>query len=443
YVPAQYTFGLNELRQTYPGAFQSGLVILNLTILLLPLMLALFTSFPLPARMMWLRLLPLGALSLGVAWLQRFLGDQEPFPALSSSSQQVTENIPHLALFGQVIFFILAITLALLLIGIIFSRRRVPVRPAWQPAPTLVNAGGAFNKSGAADRLSVLGVALGCGVVQWAFWQGMLQGAPGFPAQAQDANALYTPLLSLGVGYAVMGLALLTTALVAFSALVHVSQTYPRLASLVKFLDRVTVLGVATISLLLVSFFGTRGGWLATLIKFGQTTSADVSGAPAQQVTLHFSLILFLLILLFGVIALFRFRRDVGRAERLLLLLCGVGAMFLLTDTPDVQHLPLLSANVQQAAGSFVASTNVVQVVALSLLIAALLSFAWLLSTAIVSDRLALGLIFGLVALLALLAAFSAQQWPAILAFIAMIQGVVIAAKVERVRRGNAPYVQP
>ena len=77
------------------------------------------------------------------------------------------------------------------------------------------------------------------------------------------------------------------------------------------------------------------------------------------------------------------------------------------------------------------------------MLIAALLSFAWLLSTTLVSDRLSLGLIFGLVALLSLIAAVPAQQAPVILAFIVMIQGVLIAAKVERVRRGNVPNAQP
>jgi hypothetical protein len=51
--------------------------------------------------------------------------------------------------------------------------------------------------------------------------------------------------------------------------------------------------------------------------------------------------------------------------------------------------------------------------------------------------------VFGLVALLALIAAISMQQGPVILAFMVMIQGVLISAKVERVRRGNATNAQP
>ena len=434
YVPAQYTAGLGELSQTFPGAFQSGLVILNLCIMLAPLVLALLTSFPLPDQMVWLRLLPLFMISLGLAYLQGFLGDQEPFPALSSSSQQVTGSIPHLALFGQLIFFSLIIVIALLFIGVLFSRRRAPAQSYGRPTVILANTAGASQNGGAANRLGLLGVALGCGAVQWAFWQGVLRGAPGFAAPTQDASSLYAPLLSLGVGYSVIALALVSTVLAAISALLPVSQSSPRLVSFVKFLDRVSVLGIATITLLLLHFFGARGGWLANTLKFGQGTSSDAS------FTLSYSLMLFLLISLFTLIALFRLRRDVGRPERLLLLLCGVGAMLMLTDTQDVQHLPLLSANVQQAAGGLFSSINADQVVAVSLLIAALLSFAWMLSTNIVSDRVALGIIFGLVALLVLVAVVSGQPGPAIPAFIVMIQGVLIAAKVERVRRGNASF---
>jgi tRNA A-37 threonylcarbamoyl transferase component Bud32 len=442
YVPAQYTFGLSELSHVFPGAFQSGLVVFNLLMLALPLVLAILAFFPLPDQMAWIRLLPLFAVSLGVAWLQGFLGDQEPFPALSSNSQQVTDSVPHLALFGQVVFFSLAIAIALLFIGIIFYRR-APVRAKWHSTSTPANTAGTARIASAADRIGMLGVALGCGAVQWAFWQGMLQNAPTLSASAQSANSLYAPLLSLGVGYTVMGISLLATGIVAVSALFNLSQTYARLAGLVKFLDRVTVLGITIIGLLLFSAFGNHGGWLANSLNLGQVTSSGASSAPASDVTIHYSLILMILIALFGLIALFRLTRAFGWAERVLLLLCGVGAMLMLTDALDTQQLPLLSANMQQAAGNFFLSLNADQVVALSLLIAALLSFAWLLSTTIVSDRMALGMVFGLVALLALIAAAPAQQAPVILAFIVMIQGVLVAAKVERVRRGNVPNAQP
>lgn len=439
YIPVQYTFGLNELNQTFPGTFQSGLVILNLFIMFVPLVLALLTSFPLPDQMLWLRLLPLFAISLGVAWLQGFLGNQEPFSALSSSSQQMTGSIPRLALFGQVLFFSLIIVIVLLFIGVIFARHPT-TRYKGCSSSTIGLTAGTARSVGAADRLGLLGVALGCGAVQWAFWQGILQNAPGFNGQAQYPNALYAPLLSLGVGYIVIALSLVATVLAAISALVHLSQIYPRLSSFTKFLDRVTVLGIATISLLLLSFFGARGGWLADTLNFDQGTAPDAVSTQGQQVSIHFSLILIVLIAIFALIALIRLRRDFGRPERLLLILCGVGAMLMLTDTRDVQQLPMLSASMQQATGSIFSSLNANQLVALSLLLAALLSFAWLLSTTIASDRLALGCIFSLVALLALVTALSRQQGPVILALIVLIQGVLIAAKIERVRRGNASF---
>ena len=231
YVPAQYTFGLGELNHAFPTSFQSGLVILNLCILFVPLALAILTLFPLPGQMAWIRLLPLFVVSLGVAWLQGFLGDQEPFSTLSSNSQQVTGSIPHLAIFGQVVFFSLAIAIALLFIRVIFYRRRAPAQAQRQYPPAQMNSAGASRIASAADRIGMLGVALGCGTVQWAFWQGMLQSAP-----AQDANSLYAPLLSLGVGYTIMGISLLTTGIVAISSLFNLSQTYQRIVGLVKFL---------------------------------------------------------------------------------------------------------------------------------------------------------------------------------------------------------------
>lgn len=440
YVPAQYTFGLGELSHAFPEAFHYGLVrqVFNLLIQLVPLVLAILAFFPLPDHMAWIRLLPLFAVSLGVAWLQGYLGGQEPFSALSSNSQQLTGTMPRLALFGQIVFFGLAIAGALLFTGIIFYRR-APARPKWQYNST-ANTSGTSRIGSAADRIGMLGVTLGCGAVQWAFWQSMLQNASTLSTSAQSANSLYAPLLSLGVGYTVMGISLLTTGIVAVSALFNLSQTYPRLAGLVKFLDRVTVLGITIIGLLLFSAFGNHGGWLAKTLDLGQGITSGASSASGA--TIHYSLILIILIALFGAIALFRLTRAFGRVERILLLLCGVGAMLMLTDTRDVQQLPLLSANMQQAAGNFFSSLNTDQVVAFSLLVAALLSFAWLLSTTIVSDRLALGMVFGLVALLALLATMPAQPGPILLAFIVMIQGVLIAAKVERVRRGNAPNAQ-
>jgi serine/threonine protein kinase len=440
YLPLQYTFGLSELNQASPGVFQPGLVGINILIFIAPLLLAVFAFFPLPDQMAWIRLLPLFAVSLGVGWLQGFLGEREPFSVLSSNSHQITNSLPHLAIFGQVVFFSLAIAIALLFIGVIFYRRRIPVpaRARWQNTSTGANNVGASRTSSAADRIGILGVTLGCGAVQWAFWQSMLQQAPALSSTAQGINQLYAPLLSLGTGYTAMGIAILTTGLVAASTLFNPSHAHSFIEGLVKFTDRVTVLGVAVISLLLLSSFGNNGGLLANSINLSHLISSGSTSSAGSDFTIHYSLIPIILIGLFGLIALFRLKRAFGWVERTLMLLCGVGAMLMLTDTVDVQQLPLLSANVQQAAGNFFSSLSADQIVALSVLIAALLSFTWLLSTNIVSDRVALAIIFGFGLLFALIDAVSAHQMLLIIALVVMIQGVLIAAKVERVRRGNA-----
>ncbi|HET9999306.1 MAG TPA: hypothetical protein VFQ36_00345, partial [Ktedonobacteraceae bacterium] len=197
-------------------------------------------------------------------------------------------------------------------------------------------------------------------------------------------------------------------------------------------------LGVAIISLLLLSFFGNNGGWLANSINFSHLASTGASSSPGPDFTIHYSLILILLIALFSLIALFRLTRAFGWAERTLMLLCGIGVMLMLTDTLDMQQLPLLSASAQYITGNLFSSLNTGQVVALSMLIVSLLSFGWLLSTDIIAERVVLGIISGFVLLFALLDAVSARPMLIVIAFIIMIQGVVIAAKIERVRRGNA-----
>lgn len=440
YLPVQYTLGLSELNHAFPGAFQPGVVVINLLIFVLPLLLAGFAFFPLPDQMAWIRLLPLLALSLGVGWLQASLGDQEPFSALSSNSHEMINSLPHLALFGQVVFFSLAIAIALLFIGVIFYRRRpARARSRWPYNATGANTGAGFSLSSAADRIGILGVTLGCGAVQWAFWQGMMQQAPALSSTAQGIDQLYAPFLSLGIGYIAMGIAALTVGIVAARALFNLSPAYPRIEGLVKVMDRLTVLGVAIITLLLLGFFDSNGGWLATPINLSRLGSSGVPEPSGSDFIIHPGLILMILIALFSLIALLRLKRGFGWMERALMLLCGVGAMLMLTDTLDVQQLPLLSANVQQAAGNFFSSLNAEQVVALAVLGAALLSFAWLLSTRILSDRLALALTFGLVALCALIDALAAHHFLLIIALVVMIQAVLIAAKVERVRRGNIP----
>ncbi|HET9999678.1 MAG TPA: serine/threonine-protein kinase, partial [Ktedonobacteraceae bacterium] len=352
YVPVQYTFGLNALNHAFPTAFQPGLVIINLLMLAVPLLLAFLAFFPLPGHMAWVMLLPLFAVSLGVGWLQGFLGNEEPFSMLSSNSQQVTENLPHLSIFGQVVFFSLAIALVLLCGGVFFSRRRTPARARGRYSSTRANTGATSRIPNAADRIGLLSVTLSCGAVQWAFWQRMLQNAPTLTSSAQSVNALYAPLVSLGVGYAAMALAFLATGIAAASTLFNLSQNHPRVEGLLKFMDRVTVLGVAIISLLLLSFFGNNGGWLASSINLNNSPSPESFSSSGSSFTIHFSLILIILIAFFSLLALFRLTRAFGWAERTLMLLCGIGVMLMLTDTLDMQQLSLLSASAQYITGN-------------------------------------------------------------------------------------------
>jgi len=140
----------------------------------------------------------------------------------------------------------------------------------------------------------------------------------------------------------------------------------------------------------------------------------------------------------FAFITLVRLRSAVGWPERVVLLLCGTAGVLLLTDAGNVPRLSFFSANAQGLPGNPLSALNLDQVVALCVLIVALLSLFWLLRANISSDRFPLGFIFGTAAFFALLNVFFPLPLFLLIALFLLLLGMPVAARIERVRRGDA-----
>ncbi len=405
YLPAQYTFGLYEFGQVFPGLPQASAVALNLVLLAFPLLLSLLSLFPLPSHFTWIGHLPLLALTILYGWLQNALVGQEPFPLLTQSPSQVINTLPGLSPPGQLVFYALvAASLLLLMRALLFAAARA---------------------TSAGDRIALFVVTVGMGALQWAFWQG----AQDF---SQNTSLLYAALLSLFLGGLAICCAFISSAIAAFSALSERYGKYNWLARLLLALDRTLVLSVTIISLLLLNFFGGQGGPLAYPFAIQGLIGA------ATTTVLSVRLIFTVMLALFGLIALIRLRAAVGWPERVTLLLCGIAGVLLLTDANNVQRLGILSANTQALPGNPFSALNLDQVIALCILIVALFSLFWLLRTTIRSDRVPLGIIFGSAAFFALLNALFPLPFFLLTALFLLLLGTPIAAHIEQVRRGDA-----
>jgi tRNA A-37 threonylcarbamoyl transferase component Bud32 len=417
---AQYAFGLNELNHIFPGNSTITLASLNLLLFGVPLVLALLALPYSPDDLAWVGLVPAFALSLSVALLQGYLGGQESISLFAATGtgngQQSMVSFAQLTSFGQINFACLAVAGGLLVFRIIFARKRPSLMP------------------GVADRIALLVVALGCASVLWAFWQGVLQHTLAFDYARQGTTLLYAALASLAFGLVMVVAALVSAIIASFDALSHPSQAHPRAAKVVLSLNRLAALSSAIVTLMLLNFFGNRGGWLAHLNHLSDMSSSLPNFFFTNSEALLSMLIPFAF---FTLILLFRPNSAFGRLERITLLLSSVGAMLLLTDAGDVQALPFFSLDMQQIAGKLATSLSVDRVVAGCILLAALLSFFWLTRTHLLGDRLVLLFIFGVAFTLALADAISTRQLLLVPALLAIMQGVLIASKIEKVRRGN------
>jgi len=327
---------------------------------------------------------------------------------------QTLTDMSGLAVLGQLLLYALGMAIALLLLRVVFFRM--------------------VKNCNAIDRIAILIVTVGCGLISWAFWQKEGVEIAALSGTEQGTNLLYGSILSQAVGYALMIMVVLATAIAAANSLFRLPLQYSWLKRVEQVMDRVTVLGVVVLCLLLLGFFGNSVAFLASSFNLQDMSTS------APNMTLTYNQVLMLLLALFGLIALLRLRCDVGWIERVVMLLSGGTAILMLTGTSNVQRLPLLSMDMQQVTGSIFSGLTVLPIVATCMLATALLSLLWLMRSKVVLDRVVLGVAFGSATLCGLVQYVSLQHALLLVGLILLMQGTLIGAQIERVRRGNTPY---
>lgn len=413
YLPLQYTIGLAEVAYTFTKVNAPTLATINLLLMITPALLAIVALFPLRRQLEWIHQLALCTLALFSAWLQDFQAVHKPFSPLSVTTSQFTNSLLHLAALGEFIFYSMGIAITILGLRVLFF---------WM-----------FKQYNVVDRITVSIVACGGVVIQWSFWQRAMQQAQFSFNTEQGTRMLYGNPLSLSIGWLLTLVALLALVVAAANALFHLPAQYRWLEQMERVLDRLTVLGTVAVAFLLLTFFGDHSTWLvASLNVRDLLPSTPIAAIPYTW--------LFMVFLgLFWIIALLRWKRTFGWAERVAMLLSGLVCLLVLIGAGTLQNLPLLSSDMQQATGSVLFALTIDRVMVTSILAAVLFSFFWLTRAQQTVDRFVLGMVLGIATVCVLIQFIHLQHLPLLVALIMLILGTLIATQIERVHYSNVP----
>ena len=430
----QYTFGATELARLIPTMSQALVSNINLGLSLVPLVLGVLAVLserwrfitPLWLTIQLVILQPFitatltgvsrtGASRAGSAAAGAARGAAGAARAGASRAGAGTGAAPggifQTTLFGQIVLYILAITLILLVIRLIFywDRRR-------------------FNGT---DGITVAIIALAVGITAWSLGQSDLQQAHAiFTARAAD-NLLPTAYSLIITAYVIGIVAIIALVLIgAYTFFSHSNLWLGRIENIVGVL---VVLSITAGALLLLN--SANGG-----TYIAATTLNPHSWSPVlPQVLLRnqYALdALFVVLLLVYAFALVKqhWNRTFAHTERALMILSGFSCLLALAGSGKVAILPLVTANLQRlgAYGQVVFTPQ--NVAAGCILIAALISLLWLYRARNTADRIVLATLFGAAALCTLIYYVSALSLPLLVALILLTAGTLIAGRIERVQ---------
>jgi hypothetical protein len=404
----QYTFGGRELASIAPAMSQPQIVGLNLVLSVIPLLLAIFAIFS-----EWCRFFTPLWLSLQLLILQPFLA--------VSAARAGTAGISPNAQVGQLLLFLLMVVLALFALRLVFY--------------------GDHRQWNAIDVIAVILVALVVGVTMWSTGQSDFQRAQSLLNTPQGANLLSLSESLIAIAY-VVGVFLVLS--VVFSGLsLFFKSRFPWIERVENVLHFLLILGITIGALLLLNGVGSQSTYLAAATLNPQRLSSSL---PSVSVRNQYVLDgLFALMLLIYIIALARQRwdRSFAHTERMLVLLSGVVCLLLLASTGPRAVLPLVSSNVQQIGATIQPAFTAESIVALSILIASLISLLWLIRGESLIERILLSVLFGVAALCTLVDYFFVSPLLLLIALLLLMPGTLIATRVEYIQYVPEPLPTP
>src|SRR5579884_3631123 len=339
----QYTFGSRELAAIVPAMGQPQIVGVNLVLSVLPVLLAIFAIFSAWGRFFT----PL--------WLSLQLLILQPFLTLSAS-RTGTPTVSPATQFGQMLLFLLLVILVLFALRLIFY--------------------GDHRQWNAIDVIAVVLVALVLAVTVLTVGQSNFQRAQSLLNTPQGANLLSLSESLLAIAY-VVGIFLVLA--IVFSTLsLFFKSRFPWIERIENVVHFLLILGLAIGALLLLNSVGSQSSYLAAATVNPQRLSSSL---PSVSIRNQYILDgLFALMLLIYIIALARQRwdRSFANTERMLVLLSGVTCLLILASTGPQAILPQVSSSMLQLWAAIQPAFTAEGIVALSILIASLISLLWL-----------------------------------------------------------------
>jgi hypothetical protein len=396
----QYTFGPGELAGIDPGLSQSQLVGINLVLSIVPLVLALFALFS-----EWGRFLAMLWLAIQIAFLQQSV--RTPF------AQAGVGGVFQPALFRQIILYVLAIVLIMLALRLLlfWERRRL----------------------NAIDVLVVLVLALAAGLITWSVGQSYLQQAQALLPTQQGINLLSLSY-SLVVSAYVVVIAIVL-ALVLAGANTLFQRRYLWLRRVENLVETLMVLAITLGALLLLNSIGNQNQYLASSMLTTRILGANLPNLSLRNQYVLDGLFVCLLLIYGSILARERWNRSFSHTERFLVLLSGCVFFLILASPGKNSVLPLILSTIRQLSGHSLLIFPAGHIIAISILIAALISVSWFTRSKNIVDRIVLIVLFSAAALCAVAYYFSDFPFQLIVGLMLLTIGALVAARIERVQQ--------
>lgn len=407
YLLLQWTDGPAELLHLFPTMQLSSATALNVILVLALVILLFILQRPELDR---LDLLDRGALLLVIlasALLQNFLSGS---PVMQTSL--LAAQLPAFTLS----FILPAVLLVAALLLIVRLGRMV----------------------GVFDRGIISIMAFACILLEFASGQQELRNLGQTSANGDPAQSIELAYLHQALAWILLLLLIVSIFLAAGCALLPAlqqnnQQQNDRVAGLLRWIDRTTLIASGLAALLLLFTYMWQGQMLP---YFQQPT--PLFNALSQGSLLYLPGLLCLILAFFllcsVLIQLFRFSKPLERKDRVIVLLSLLVCLLLLVASQDVLRLPLLAANIQHLTGGWPGLLSPKSFSILGVLAAALISLCWTIRPFKRVDRVVLGAVFLIAAAFAL---FQFGHTQLFIALLLLIVGLVTALHIERVRLGT------
>ncbi len=188
-------------------------------------------------------------------------------------------------------------------------------------------------------------------------------------------------------------------------------------------------------ALLLLNSIGNQNQYLASATLTTRVLGANLPNLSLRNQYVLDGLFVCLLLIYGSILARERWNRTFAHTERILVLLSGCVFFLILASPGKNQVLPLILSTIRQLSAYSLLIFPAEHIIAMSILIAALVSVSWFTRSKNIVDRIVLIVLFSAAALCALAYYFSNFPFLLIAALMLLTIGTLVAVRTERVQQ--------